>query len=430
VSLTVAPEKSKLTATTYAPSSLQEFGRPPIVQTSSISLGTNFYVQVVVAGVSRHGTATGTVALENGSTKLGTYSLDQTGSIYVPCGPGTSCDLPVGNYTFKAVYSGDNSFDASTTTFPFTITKGIAAYIAVLSNSTPPANSTVIATISFKYDPAVLPTGTVTLTRSDTGALLATGSVNKSGQAVIPFIAPAGSYNVVPAYSGDANYSPGPAEYYSITTITAGSSTTTTTMTVKSTSTTVGGITNVSITVTPNQATNQFPTGSVYLTLVDGAITTTYPLVHGAVTLNLPWTSAGSYRFQATYSGDTHFAASASKFITVTVTKGNVTVSVVPEAPNVQKGKQTSLTAYLKLPVPVTTVTPPSGTVQFYDSLDGSAPKAIGTLANVTAGNGANTILATTALSLPEGENRVTAVYAGDNNWQKSEGGPVQVVVH
>ena len=118
VALTVTPEDSVLTPATLVPSRFYILGRRPIVPGTATGLGNTFFVQVAVAGNSQGGVPTGSIVLSNGTQTFGTYPLDHTGSIYIPCGPGTDCDLPLGDYMFTAAYSGDSSFNKSTTTFP------------------------------------------------------------------------------------------------------------------------------------------------------------------------------------------------------------------------------------------------------------------------------------------------------------------------
>ena len=93
----------------------------------------------------------------NGTTSLGTYPVSKSGGIYVQCGPGTPCDLNVGTYNFTAKYSGDASFNPSTTTIPFTVDPGVLYYAVTVNNQTPPAGGTVIATVEFGGDPAAPP---------------------------------------------------------------------------------------------------------------------------------------------------------------------------------------------------------------------------------------------------------------------------------
>ena len=428
VELHVSAEASKVVAETLAPSRFFVLGRRPIVPASATGLGNNFFIKLSISGASGKGAPTGSVALTNGRANLGTYMLGNDGVVSIPCGPGTSCDLPLGKYIFTAKYSGDPSFNPISTQVPFAIEQGSLILNQTVNNATPSPDTKITAITTFEYDPAVIPTGTIKLTRDDTSATIATGTIGKDGTCVISFVPPLGTYGVIPVYSGDANYK---EEYvFSYPDIAVAKNTlptTTLSMVVKPTTTTVGDTTNISIVVNPTKKSTLVPTGSVYLTLTDGSITTNFPLVGGATTLNLPWPSAGTYSFSATYSGDTHFAPSTGKSVSVTVQKGQPTLRIVPNSSTVQAPDHTSFTAYLQIDTSLANVDGPTGTVQFYDSVDGKPTRAIGAAANVTAGNGTQTILATTAVTLPVGKNVITAVYGGDANWKQAEAGRVVV---
>jgi hypothetical protein len=431
VSLTVTPESSVMTPTTLAPSRFFILGRQPIVPATSAGLGTNFFVQVQVAGASGAGVPTGTVSFSTNGNTYGPYPLDHTGSIYIPCGPGTDCDLPVGSYTFTAKYSGDNSFNASTTTFPFTITKGKLNYSAGLSSQTPPVNSTIIATVYFNYDPVAVPTGTVTLTRDDTGAVLATGKIGSDGAAIIPFVAAAGDYDVIPSWPGDSNYTPGiVTSYDELIPVATGVVNTTTTMKVSSTTATLGGRTQVVITVKPASVVQgtSGPSGTVMIQTSNGEQAQPVTIVGGQANTYLSWTSAGATSIYATYNGDTNYNGSGTALTTINVAQATPTVQLQARAGYVAVGSQTSVTASLVSALIGGVATPPTGTVQFYDSVSGAAAVPIGTPQPLNAGNGTS-ILATLAPVLSAGVNTVTAQYSGDANWTPATSGAVVITV-
>jgi hypothetical protein len=432
LALTVTPEASTATATAWAPSRFSILGRHPIVEVTGVELGTNFYLQVQLAGASGKGIPTGTVTLFNGTTAIGTYPVNNTGEIYIPCGPYTACDYAPGVYNFTASYSGDASFNPTTTVFaPFTISQGPLNYEAFLSNQTPPAGSTVICTVYFGYDPAVLPTGTVTLNRSDTGAVLATGTINSSGDAVIPFVAAAGTYWVTATYSGDANYSNGILEEYEqLITATAGATASKVTLVSAASKASLGQRTAFTITVTPSAAKSgaPTPTGTVTFYSPAGQATNPIQLTGGAVTTFYEWDSAGTQQLNAVYSGDANYAGSTSSFATVAVAQGNPTLTLSALASYVAVGGQSSVTGTLTSTIASTGAVAPTGSVQFYDSVGGAAAVAIGTAQALNTGNGSS-ILATLAPYLSTGVNTVTAVYSGDSNWASVPSNAVTITV-
>jgi hypothetical protein len=429
VALTVTPEASVMTAQTLSPSRFYILGRRPIVPSTATTLGNNFFIQVSMAGASGGGIPTGSIALSNGTTSFGTFPLDHTGSIYVPCGPETTCDLPLGSYNFTATYSGDSSFNTSTTTLPFSITKGQLNYSVGLSSQTPPAGSTVIAQVYFEYDPAVLPTGAVTLTRDDTGAVLATGTIGSNGIATIPFTAAAGQYYVKASYAGDTNYTPGILlSYEQLTTTGNGGIATSTTMTASSTTATIGGRTQVSITVTPSQvtATAPLPSGTVTLHMANGLVAAPVTLVAGHATSFITWSNAGVQSIYATYDGDANFAGSNTALINITVAQATPALQLSTPASIVAVGAQTSVTASVVSALQSTQAATPTGTVQFFDSVSGAASQAIGTPQPINTGNGSS-LIATLAPYLAAGTHVITAQYSGDANWTAATSAAVTI---
>ena len=92
-------------------------------------------------------------------------------------------------------------------------------------------------------------------------------------------------------------------------------------------------------------------------------------------------------------------------------------MSLTTNATKVVAGAESSLTAVLSSSLSSTNVVAPTGSIQFYDSVNGAAATAIGTPQALNGGN-AGSILATLAPVLPEGRNVVTARYSGDTNWK------------
>jgi len=432
VSVTVTPESSVATGTTFAISKAQYQGDYPILPLGQTGVGQPFWVQVQINGVSTGSSgATGTVNLLNGSTTIGTFPVSKTGEIYVQCGPGTPCDLGIGNYNFTAKYSGDASFNPSTSaTIPFTVYRGLLYWETSLNNQAPPTGGQVIATVIFTDDdPSLVPTGTITLTRGDTGATLASGPIDKTGVATIPFLAQAGSYTVVAAYNGDNNYIAGHQVGAPIlTTSSSGAAKTQLTLNLGPPAVTLGQSTQFSVAVTPAQSNVNTPIGYVTLFSNGVQISASVELSNGKAAGFAEWDQAGPQQVYASYAGDFNFAASSSTTVTVNVAQVAPTVIVQPLASIVAVGAQTSITAMLASPLASTNAPAPTGSIQFYDALNGAAAKPIGTAPAVALGNG-GTLLATIAPLLPQGSNVITAVYSGDPNWKSATSAPSVPIV-
>jgi hypothetical protein len=420
VNVTIAPEPGVMTDSTLALSPFFILGRQPIVTATSAALNSEWFISISMAGASGKGIPTGTITITQGSANVGTFTLDKTGAIYITCGPDTSCDFPIGNYTFTAVYSGDSSFNKTTSTFPFAITKGTANLAVTVNQQYVPTSTPITATVYILYDPAVLPTGIVTLFRTDTNAVLGTGTINSSGEAVITFNAPAGSYGASASWPGDSNYTVGYVTQYPDMIVTApvGISTTSA-LTTSGPTSSLGQRTSFSVTITTaSKPTNGAqPTGTVTLySQEEGQIAAAVPVVGGNATLFVQWPIAGPETVYGVYSGDSNYAISDTSTSLVTVSKATPVLSLSTLAPYVVTNGRDSITAILSSAITNTTAAAPTGTIQFYDSLNGAAAISLGNAQAINTGNG-GTILATIAPALAAGTHVITAVYSGDANW-------------
>ncbi|QNI31730.1 Ig-like domain repeat protein [Alloacidobacterium dinghuense] len=431
VAVTVAPEDSTVTGTSYAYSRFYILGNRPIVQLNNTSFGNPYWLRFQVAGLSRPTDATGSIQLSQGGKSVGTYPVDKTGMIYIQCGPQTPCDYTPGTYTFNAAYSGDGSFHASSATLTFTIAKGTTYWETAASNTTPIAGTRITGYVYFGSDPAAPPSGAVTLARSDTGATLGTGILDKTGTASIPFNAPAGAYFLVANWAGDANYTNGgrKTEQEIITESTAGTKAVNISLNLGTNSFPLGQRTEYSVTVTPaTQGSTAVPIGYVTLYSNYGQISGQLALSGGRASGIVEWDTVGSQSVYAVYNGDGNYAGANSTPITVHVAQGVPTVRLQAEATRVQAGAQISVTASLISSLASTNVAAPTGTIQFFDAEDGQA-RPISVPQAVVGGNG-GTLIATLAATLPKGTNLITAVYSGDANWKSVISVPVTVIVN
>lgn len=432
VSVTVTSESSTLTGETFAPSRFYILGRQPIIQTDNTKLGNTFWVQVQVAGASGSTAATGSIKLSLGGKSWGTYPVSSTGLIYVTCGPETVCDLAPGTYSIEADYSGDSSFKASTTIIPFTVTKGEAYWGTTANILEPVANTPVIGYVIFDTDPGIPPTGSVTLTRDDTGAVLGTATIDKTGVATIPFSPAPGSFNLIATYGGDANYTVGfqSETQQIITLVNSGTKKMSLSVNLGGSTFSLGQRSQVTATATSGTSgTTAIPIGYVTLYNQFGEVGGQLLLSGGKATGLVEWDTAGAQNVYAVYGGDGNYAPASSAKTAITVNKGVLQVVVQPLASVVAVGGQSSVTALLVNPNGASATAPtPTGSIQFYDAVNGAAAVAIGTPQGITGGN-QGTLLATLAPMLATGSNVITAVYSGDANWASATSAPTAAIV-
>ena len=151
------------------------------------------------------------------------------------------------------------------------------------------------------------PTGTVQFIDSNTGNVLAQGSLNSSGTVSVQTTTiPAGYYYVVAQYGGDAGYAPSTSDGMGleVDAKTAGVSLTSSLSTV-----TAGGTVSLSALVT--STTSGTPTGNV-LFQVDGVTATTVALQNGTAASVVTIATPGQHVLRAVYVGDGVFGQAVS----------------------------------------------------------------------------------------------------------------------
>ena len=330
-----------------------------IPDNSTVPAGTSVY-DTATLSKNEPETPTGTVTysfFDNvtcAAPAASTQTVTLTSNGTVPDSNDTPA-LTTGSYAFQATYSGDFEYPGSTSPCePFSVgasPPGSTTLTTTLVNSstwaTIPDSSTVPAGTSV-YDTATLtpsasspvPTGTVAYSFYDNGTCTspphATQTVTLNSNGTVPDSSDtaalaAGSYSYEAFYPGDSNYagSTSPCEPFSVSPSPPGTTTLTTTLVNSSTwatipdSSTVPAGTSVydTATLTPS-ASSPVPTGTVAYSFYDNGTCTSPPHATQTVTLNSNGTvpdssetaalAAGSYSYEAFYSGDSNYAGSTS----------------------------------------------------------------------------------------------------------------------
>jgi hypothetical protein len=181
----------------------------PALALNSIILTTT----VTNAGV---GVPTGAVTFSDGSTSLGSATLNASGiaALTVP-------QLLVGTHPITASYAGDGSnFPSSAAVLNEVVTLRPTA-TTVSGTATNPNNPQDVLLIGVvEWTGAVVPTGTITFTNN--GNVLGTVAVNSAGVATLAVTLGAGTNLITASYSGDVSYAPSSS---TATTITGGAAT-------------------------------------------------------------------------------------------------------------------------------------------------------------------------------------------------------------
>ena len=191
-----------------------------IATTSSI-VSSNLNPSVVLSPVTfsvkvtgNGGIPSGPVTFSADGTAIGpAVQLDSTGAASI-----VDANLTVGSHSITAVYGGDTDDAQSTGTLPqpqvvTTIPTATALGATVAGGNTPEV--VLVATVVGATGPA--PTGTVTFMAGN--VVLGTATLNSSGVAILAPNLPAGSENVVAAYSGDPLHSASQSQPVSISSV-------------------------------------------------------------------------------------------------------------------------------------------------------------------------------------------------------------------
>ncbi len=323
VAVTVTPEGSKV-AVSFLTQNSQGFPLP----FSSGTYGTPVYLRADVSGNSGNGVPTGTVTFkDNGQAISGipALTLNSQGNV-LPTNP--TLTFTAGTHSITGAYSGDPSFNASTSPVAsFTITQ-VSTSVVLAAPSTSLLGTGVTMSVMLQGSSCGnAPTGTLTFFAgaSQIGtpqpvqfsiqsvACAIEGSTDFNTTAL-----PLGQSAVTVKYSGDVNYA---ASVSQPVTIDVRIPTTTALITSNGTIQQGSSVT-FTATVTPNQAGGPAPTGTIQFSSQSGG------LIGSAVTLSngqaqvvansLP---SGSQLIIASYSGDTNSAPSQGT-LTEAVTPG------------------------------------------------------------------------------------------------------------
>ncbi len=360
------------------------------------------------------GTPTGTATFSVDSVQLGApVTLDGSGQA---TSAGIGSLLP-GDHTVSVSYSGDDNFNASSTTFTQHVDK--AQTTTALSSSVNP--SVFGQPVSFTADVDVVapgtgtPTGTVTFS-IDSGAIVQLVPINGSGVAVSdPLLLPVGPHTVAATYSGDGGYEVSTNGL----TQTVSKAATTTGITSSVNPSVFGQAVTFDATVAVTNPGAGTPTGTV--SFFDGAtLLSTQPLagVVGGGTASFTTSSltVGTHAVTATFSGDGSFDTSSGN-LTQGVNKSQSTTVVAANGPIVQ-GQPVSFTASVAAVAPGSGI--PTGTVSF--RLNG-APQG-GPVALDASGNATSVVIT----GLTPGSFTLTATYSGSGQFLASAGSVGQIV--
>lgn len=324
--------------TTIATTTVLQSSKNPALTSDTLTL------TAIVTPVSGTNVPTGSVDFMNGSTSLGTATLDATGTATL-----TNVQFSTqGTYTITAVYGGDVNFDTSTSSaVSEVINPAPVATTTVLVSSKNPAITTDTLTLTATVTPASgssIPTGTVTFKNGT--STLGTANLDAAGVAALSGVqfGTSGSYSLTAVYGGDTNFTTSTSAAVNEVINPAPVATTTALASSKNPATTSDTLT-LTATVTPASGTAT-PTGNITFkngttTLGTSALDNT-----GKATLTgVQFTTTGTYSLTAVYGGDSTFTGSTSAVVSQNITGApDFTITVNPTSLSIQRGGTGSAT--------------------------------------------------------------------------------------
>jgi Pro-kumamolisin, activation domain/Bacterial Ig-like domain (group 3) len=428
LSLTVSPESSTTTLRPllYNPATGATTALP---NNATSAYGAFFLLRTDVAGASGQGTATGNVLLTDSGAPLdgGIFRLNSTSNT-----EDQARALAPGTHVIAAAYTGDASFNASTSSpVTLSITKGQTVSQLQVSNAILSAAGTLILTAQVNARGfgaggqqgfgAAAPGGTVSFTTSTLNLGAATLNQNSypavtTDSSTISITIPAsllllGTNAITVSYAGDANYisSVSPP----VTVVVTGSTqvASVTSLSLSANAVLPGDPFSFTATVAPRspQPNSPQPTGSVTFTSDSQPVGQPTPLLSGIA--NLSGSSLalapGTHLIAAIYSGDTGYQSSISAVASLTVGTTNLTstttIALTPSS--AVQGAVVTVAASIAPATPA-----PIGTVQLM--LDGNL---YGSPVSVA---GATTNLPLLTSTLQPGTHIVRVLYSGDSSHQ------------
>jgi hypothetical protein len=373
-----------------------------IMGNTTISVGSNHLPAVFGQSITftatittSTGSATGTVTFKDGATTLGTGTLAGNSATF------STSALSVATHSITAVYAGDSNYNGSTSSALSQVVNQGSTTTAVVSGTNPSiqgASVTFTATVSVTAPATGTPTGTVTF--KDGAATLGTGALSGTSATFSTSSLSAGTHTISVVYGGDTNFT---SSTSSNLTQTVNSSSTTIAVASNHNPAVIGQSVTLTATVTTTSGT---ATGNV--TFMDGATTLgTGTLSANVATLTTSALTIGTHSITAVYAGDSTYTGSTSSILSQVVNKGSTTTAVATSGTPSFPAQSVTFTATVSVTAPASGT--PTGTVTFKD---GATALGTGTL----SGNTATFVTSTLAI----GSHTISAVYAGDGNFNTS----------
>ncbi len=380
--------------------------------TSSVNpavFGETVVFTATVSASAGAGTPTGTITYFNGEIPLASGSLNNGEATL------TISSLSVGVNSFKAVYNGDGSFVTSTSGVTSqVVNKAATATVLTSSESSPVYGQTVTftATVSTLAPGSGTAKGSVAFYVGAT--LLATSSLDGGKATLTTSSLPVGNSIIKAVYNEDGNFL-GSTSVDSNQWVNQAA--TAVNLTSLANSSVYGEMVNFTATVSASAPGSGAPTGKVEF-FADGSSLGIGTINGGVATFAIGSLAVGNRIITAVYGGDNNFENKSFGTLTQVVNKAATTSVLSTSLSPSVFGQWISLTA--KVTVSSPGLGAPTGEVEFF--ADGTS-LGKGTLSS-------SGLAQFPTNSLAAGSTKITAVYAGDNNFANSSAGLISQVVN
>ena len=378
------------------------------------------------------GSPAGTVTFKDSATTLGSSALS-AGTATFTTSALTASGSP---HSITAVYGGDASFSASTSSAISQTVNKAASATAVASSLNPSTYGTGVTFTATVTSTAGTPTGTVSF--KDGATLLGTSALSAGKATFSTSTLTVGGHSITATYNGAGDYN---ASVSTTLTQTVNKQSTTTTAIITTPASRFFGqsITfNVSVNASP--LGTSVPSGTI--TFCDGTVTAgvctgttlgTGTLTSQTATLTCASgnpcgpLNAGSHSVTAIYGGDGNYTGGTSSAITQTVNKTATTSAITSSVNPSSFGQSVTLTVTVTSAVNGVTS---NGNVTFCDGAVTSGACTGTTL--VTKALNASGVATLAIASLQTGSHTLNGLYAGSSNFNVSDstGAPLTQTVN
>jgi hypothetical protein len=221
-----------------------------LASATQLTTGQKLTLSVGVAAQTGNGTPTGTLAIFDGATQIGSATLSAAAASY------STTTLALGAHSLTVQYSGDSDFAASTST-AINVTVAVPSKIGTTTALSASA-SQITAGVSVGFTANVSPasgtgTPTGTITFLDGGTQIGT-SVLTAGSAQFATTAlSSGAHNITASYPGDTNYTSSNSNAASVTVSAAPQADYTLTSSATALTIDAGSSGSINVTVTPEK---------------------------------------------------------------------------------------------------------------------------------------------------------------------------------